>query len=305
MDHALEDYFVWDVDPIVLSLGAFELRWYSFFFFLVFVFGYGLWQWQMRRGGHDPVPISRFLIWGAVGVIAGGRLGHCLFYEPEFYLANPFEILRLSRGGLASHGSVAGLVIGLVFYARFYGYSIWECFDRLSFSTMFAGSMVRLGNLFNSEIVGTEWYGAWAVRFPAYAAKLQAQWERENGSLGFTAQALPRHPSQIYELAGMWAIFAILLIVDRRLGEQRPRGLMVGLTCVLYFSFRFAVEQVKDYQRFTLLVPDVTQQVIRVVPAAELTVGQWLSLPWLLFFLVVLVYSIRAKLPASVPSPSD
>lgn len=302
MNRDLSQYPVWEVDPTMFSIGPVELRWYSFFFFMVFVFGYLLWHWQMLRGGHDPVPVSRILVWGAVGVIAGGRLGHCLFYEPEFYLAHPLEILRLTRGGLSSHGSSAGIALSLVLYSRYYGFSIWECFDRFSFSAMFAGSMVRFGNFFNSEIVGLEWYGPFALRFPRYAAKMQAVWEREHGPLGWTAQALPRHPSQLYEVAGMWTIFAILLLVDRRLGENRPRGMLVALMCTLYFGFRFAIEQLKEFQRFAELAPDATQQVIRVTPSAELTMGQWLSIPWIALFAGVLVYSLTAKLPASVPS---
>jgi phosphatidylglycerol:prolipoprotein diacylglycerol transferase len=301
----LSTYPLWNVDPVMLRIGPAEIRYYSLFFFLVFVLGYVFFIRQMERGGHSALCASRMLIWAPIAVIAGGRIVHCLFYEPDYYLAHPWQILDVRRGGLASHGSALGLVIAFVLFARWYRYSILEVFDRFALSAMLGASMVRFGNFFNSEIVGREWYGPWAIRFERFAQKSQRHWEAAHGPLGWTVQPLPRHPVQLYEGLGMIAIFAVAYLVDRRLGEHRPRGMLIGLTLTLYFSFRFGIEYLKEYQRFATLEPDPVMHVIRVVPTADVTMGQWLSLPFALAFFALFLVSLRLRLPAAVPSPSD
>lgn len=291
METQFAEFFVWNADPVMIRFAGRSLRWYSFFYFLVFVCGYVLWHWQMRRGGHGAVPTSRLLLWMLVGLLTGARLGHCLFYEPEFYLAHPLEILNLSRGGVSSHGGTIAIFLTLFLYARRYEYSYPELGDRISFAVMFSAALVRFGNFFNSEIVGREWYGPLAIRFPRFTAKLQNDWENVHGPLGWTAQALPRHPVQLYEAFGIWLVLLVLLLVDRRLGEDRPRGLLAGLFCGLYFVVRFVVEYAKEYLRFHDFVPDAAQQVIRVVPTAGLTMGQWLSLPFIAIGAGVIVWS--------------
>ena len=305
MDPDLAQTALWNVDPVLLRLGSVSIRIYSLCFFAVFVLGYPLWHWQMRRGGHATLPVSRIVPWALVGVLVGGRLAHCLFYEPEHYLAHPLDILDLRRGGVASHGSALGLVVALALYARRYGWSFLEVADRFALPAMLGAALVRIGNLFNSEIVGREWDGAWALRFPRFAARIQAEWESANEPLGWSAQALPRHPAQLYEATAALAVFAVVWLVDRRLGESRPRGLLTGIFGTLYFSLRFAVEAWKEYQRFSELAPDPTLQVIHVLPAAGLTMGQWLSLPFALVFLCVWVHALRTRRPAAHLSPAD
>jgi phosphatidylglycerol:prolipoprotein diacylglycerol transferase len=301
----LSAYFLWNVDPVMFRIAGRGVRWYSFFYFLVFLLGYALWHWQMLRGGHDAVPTSRLLLWMLVGLLTSARLGHCLFYEPEFYLSHPLEILNLSRGGVSSHGGTIGIFVTLALYARRYDFSPPEVADRISFATMFGAALVRFGNVFNSEIVGREWYGPWAVRFPRFSEHIQKIWERTNEPLGWTAQPLPRHPVQLYEALGIWCVLAVLFAVDRRYGEGRPRGLLAGLFCCLYFVVRFIVEYWKEYLRFHEFVPDAAEHVIRVVPTAGLTLGQWLSLPFIVIGAGIIVWSLRTRLPASRPSRFD
>jgi prolipoprotein diacylglyceryl transferase len=305
MEPDLSAYFLWNVDPVMFHVAGRGLRWYSFFYFLVFLVGYALWHWQMIRGGHDAVPTSRLLLWMLVGLLTGARLGHCLFYEPEFYLSHPLEILNLSRGGVSSHGGTVAIFITLALYARRFDFSFPEVADRISFATMFGAALVRFGNFFNSEIVGREWYGPWAVRFPRFAEHIQKVWERTNEPLGWTAQPLPRHPVQLYEALGIWCVLALLFAIDRRHGEDRPRGLLAGLFCCLYFVVRFIVEYWKEYLRFHEFVPDAAERVIRVVPTAGLTMGQSLSLPFIAIGAGIVVWSLRTRLPASKPSRFD
>ena len=301
----LSGYFVWNADPVLMRVAGKAIRAYTVCFFLLFVVGYAWWHWQMLRGLHASKPVSRMLPWGAFGIIAGGRLAHCLFYEPAYYLAHPVQILDLSRGGVASHGSVLGLALAIVLYARHYDYSLLELLDRMAPGAVLAASLVRVGTLFNSEIVGREWYGPWAVRFPRFTERLQQDWERAEGPLGWLAQPLPRHPAQLYEAAGMLVVFLLVLAVDRHYGERRWRGLLVGLVLTLLFSFRLAVESFKEYQRFAELAPDAAAQVIRVVPLAQWTMGQWLSPPFVAAGLTLVLFAWRRRLPAARPSRFD
>ncbi len=305
MSADLAAFAVWSPDPVMLRLGGIELRWYGLCFLAVFVLGYLAWHRQMLRGGHAFAPVSRVLAWAAVGVVAGGRLAHCLLYEPDVYLRDPLAILDLSRGGLASHGSTAGVVLALFLYARRHRYAFVEVLDRFAFSAMLGAALVRVGNFMNSEVVGREWWGPWALRFERFATRSQAAWEGDHGPLGWTAQPLPRHPSQLYEVAGALAVLTVLVAVDRRLGESRPRGLLAGLCVVLYFGFRFGVEFAKEFQRLGTLAPDAGLQVIRVVPEAGLTLGQWLSIPFALAGAALVVWALRIRAPAAAPSRSD
>lgn len=272
--------FLWNIDPVFVRFADGAIRYYSVCFFLVFLVGYTSWRKRMLRGGHTVHVANALVPFAVFGVIAGGRLAHCLLYEPDYYLAHPMQILNLGRGGLASHGSAAGLLVMFVLYGTIYRISLLEIGDRFAIASMFGASFVRLGNFFNSEIVGTEWCGPWAVRFERFAQHSQRIWESSHGPLGWQAQPIPRHPAQLYEWAGMLLVGAVLWWVDRRRGESAPRGQQTGLLWVLYFSFRFALEGVKEFQRFAARETDVTNQVIHVVPTADVTMGQWLSLPF-------------------------
>lgn len=305
MDPDLARFPIWDADPVLLRVGSAQLRVYSALLFVLFASGYAAFHWQMRRAGHGLVPTSRFLLWGTGSVLIAGHLGHCLFYEPDYYLRHPWQILDLRRGGLSSHAAFAGLALGVWLYARRYEYSWLEVWDRFAIGTVVGGTFIRIGNLFNSEIVGREWYGPWAVRFPRFADRLQAQWEAAHGPLGWTAQALPRHPTQVYEIVGMLGLLGILLAIDRHYGERRPRGVLFGALLTVYFPGRFVVEFFKEYQRFGELAPDPVEHVIRVLPSAGLTMGQWLSIPFFLIGLASLAYAHRYRLPAAQMSRFD
>jgi len=307
----LSQFTVWDIDPVAFRFGGRAIRYYSVFYLLAMVFGYLAFHRQMLRGGHGLVPTSQFALWMFVGVMVGGRLGHCLFYEPEFYLKHPLLILDLTRGGVSSHGATIAIFVTLFLYAKRYAYSFYEMADRFSIGCLIGAAMIRLGNFFNSEIVGREWHGPWAIRFPRYTAFVQDQWERGlgstpgHGSLGWVAQSLPRHPVQLYEAAGIFCVVLVLWIVDRRYGEGRPRGLIAGLFLTLYFSTRFIVEYFKEYLRFATLSPDGAELVIRTLPSAGLTMGQQLSLPFIAIGLWFWIRALWLREPAALLSRFD
>lgn len=273
--------FVWDVSPVLLKLGPIQVRYYGLLFALMLIGGYYLWQWQMLRGGHTQREAEGFFLWGAIAVIAGARLGQVLFYDPGRYLANPIEILYVWRGGLASHGATIGLVLVLYLYARHLKLSKLEVLDRFSMSAALGALMVRIGNFMNSEIVGRVTDVPWAVKFPRCIYDRHLPLDRVPG----------RHPSQIYEVfLGLFVLLALYL-VDRKYKEERPLGLLAFLFFLLYFSGRFVVEFFKEYQT---LSPE----------RSFLTMGQWLSIPFVLIGAYGVVRALRNPVPTSSLRPA-
>jgi prolipoprotein diacylglyceryl transferase len=273
--------FVWDLSPILLRLGPIQVRYYGLLFALMLIGGYYIWQWQMLRGGHTQREAEGFFLWGAIAVIAGSRLGQVLFYDPARYLANPIEILYVWKGGLASHGATLGLVLVLVLYARHLKLSRLEVLDRFTMSAALGALMVRIGNFMNSEIVGRVTDVPWAVKFPRSIYDSHLPLDRVPA----------RHPSQIYEVfLGIFVILSLYL-VDRKYKEERPLGLLASLFFILYFSGRFVVEFFKAYQT---LSPD----------RSVLTMGQWLSIPFVVIGCFMLYRALQSPIPTSSLRPA-
>ncbi|MBU2546997.1 MAG: prolipoprotein diacylglyceryl transferase [Proteobacteria bacterium] len=249
---------IWDIDPIIWRIGGVVgLRYYGLLFSCVLLGGYFLFLWQVKRAGGTDDDVAAMVFPGAIGTIVGARLGHVIFYEPWYALQNPLWVLEVWKGGLASHGATIGLLLAIWYYARRHGQSYAECLDRFCFSAALAATLVRIGNFFNSEIVGRPTDGTWGVRFPRY-------------DMVPAAEAPLRHPTQLYEAAMGLAVLGLLLWVDRRLGgEKRPRGAITATFGAAYFTGRFVVEFFKAHQA----LPD----------AFPLTMGQLLSIPAALF----------------------
>ncbi|MBN2343551.1 MAG: prolipoprotein diacylglyceryl transferase [Deltaproteobacteria bacterium] len=247
----MEHGFVWDLDPVIAYLGPLQLRYYGIIFASMLYIGFIIWRKQMLRGGYSLDLAERFLIWGVLAVLIGARLGHCFFYEPERYLADPITILHFWKGGLASHGATVGLVVTMALFCKKYNLRYLEVLDRMSMPSAVGAAAVRLGNFFNSEIVGRPTDGTWGVDFVRYNAMMG-----EPSTL--------RHPSQLYEFfMGMFVLLALYL-ADKWAGkEKRPLGLLAGLFLVLYFAGRFTVEYFKEFQ---------------TLEDSALTMGQYLSI---------------------------
>ena len=250
--------FIWDLNPTILHLGPLQLRYYGIIFASMLYIAFILWKKQVLRGGYSEELADKFLLWGVIGVLAGARLGHCFFYEPERYLADPVTILYFWKGGLASHGATIGVPIALILFALRYKLNVLETLDRCTMSSAVGAAAVRLGNFFNSEIVGRPTDVPWAVRFPWHDCRSPEMCEA----------AVPRHPSQLYEFAfGLFVLFT-LYWADKKAGEEkRPLGMMTGIFLGLYFFGRFCVEFVKEYQVDRL-----------IEKASFLTMGQYLSI---------------------------
>lgn len=258
----------WTFSPVAFHAGDIGVRWYSIAHMINFAVGYALGRWQVIRAGGRERDADIFLVFAVIAALVGGRLGHLLFYEFDRLVADPSVLFRFGEGGIASHGATLGLIVVVFGFSRWRGVSFLDVADRGSFAAAFGSGLIRLGNLANSEIVGRATDQTWGFRFPRYDGR-----ETE----------LVRHPSQLYEFAIGMAILAVLLIVDRRLGEERPKGLIWSLFLALYFTGRFGVEFFKEYQTLT----------------GGLTMGQWLSIPLALGGWIGVVLALKFGQPAT------
>lgn len=273
---------VWDVSPTILELGPIKLRYYGLIFAAMLMGGFYIFRWQMLRGGYSEKQADRYLLFGVLGVVIGSRLGHVMFYEPGRYFSNPIEILKIWKGGLASHGATIGLLFVSYLFARSEKIKVLEIFDRITMPAALGATAVRIGNFFNSEIVGRATDVPWAIKFP----------------LGYQDAGLPlelvpaRHPSQLYEALMGLCVLATLYLIDRKFKEERPLGLLFGTFGILYFGGRFLIEFVKEYQAIS---PD----------ASILTMGQYLSLPFIAIGLYFVYQSYRNPVPTSTFRPAQ
>ncbi|MFT5432271.1 MAG: phosphatidylglycerol:prolipoprotein diacylglycerol transferase [Myxococcota bacterium] len=264
--------WTWDIDPILLPIwGPLKIRWYGLAFLGVFYFGYRTLSWQLSRRREDGVELaSRFVNWAVVGVIVGAWFGHRFFYEFDRVLENPMYLIDVSKGlaGLSSHGATIGVIVAIFLFARRYKMPPGELYDAFMWSACISAILVRLGNFFNSEIVGRPADVPWAVCLPR-----------------FEQPPIPRHPSQLYEVIIGLSIFAVLMLVDRMAGKgKRPRWLMTGVWFALYFLSRFTVEFFKAHQT---LQDD-----------AALTMGQYLSIPFAIMGASLAVYALMKNTPS-------
>jgi len=259
----------WAANPEIIHLGPFRIRWYGLLFALGFLLGYRIVLGMYRREGKPTGDLDRMLIYMIVGTIVGARLGHCFFYEPAYYLSHPAEIVKFWKGGLASHGGAIGIFTAFFLYSRRHPDPplLW-ILDRLAGPTALGGCFIRIGNLFNSEILGVPASVPWAFVF-----------ER--------VDEVPRHPVQLYESLSYLTIFVILMAIYRRYGAKVRPGLLLGLFFVLVFSARFLLEFAKSRQAaFDQDLP--------------LSMGQMLSLPLVAVGIVLLVRAARLN-----PKPAD
>ena len=257
------NYIVWNVDPIMLRLGPLEVRYYGLLFALGFLVGYYIVKYFFKKENTPLEEIDKMALYIILGSIIGARLGHCFFYEPAYFFANPIEILFVWKGGLASHGGAIGLILGLWLYSRkSWNHSLLHILDRIAVPTALAGSFIRLGNLFNSEIYGYETNLPWGFVFVR------------------DGQTMPHHPTQIYESLGYLIIFLVLLFMYNKRNGIINRGFLVGWMVMLIFVLRFFVEFIKNVQ-------------VDFEQTMSLNMGQWLSIPFIIGGITLIVISRR------------
>ncbi len=259
----------WNPDPEIFRIGSFAIRWYGLLFASGFLFGYIIMKKMFSNEGLGDDVLDRLTIYMAIGTILGARLGHCLFYEPDFYLKHPLEILMIWHGGLASHGAAIGILLALWMFVKKEKKDYLWILDRIAVVVALAGFLIRMGNLMNSEIYGKETTVPWGFVFL-----------RNN-------EMVPKHPTQIYEGLAYLLIFFLLYRIYWKTKGKSYQGLLIGLFLVLVFSARFFIEFVKENQ-------------VPFEAGLKLNMGQSLSIPFVIGGIGVLIWSFRNKKPGFI-----
>ena len=264
------NHWVWNVSPEIIELGPLRLRWYGVFFALGFVLGYEIVAQFYRREQRPVENLSSLAVYLMLGTVIGARLGHVLFYQPDYYLARPWEIVMIWQGGLASHGGFAGVLIAIALYLRKYpDMSFLQLADRLAIPSILTASLIRVGNLFNSEILGTPSNVPWAVVFAR-------------------VDSLPRHPAMLYEASAYLTVFCILYAAYWKTRIMEFPGRTLGMSLALCFLARFLIEFVKENQ-------------VPFEQRLPLDMGQLLSIPFVITG-VILIYISKPPSPRSIQS---
>jgi phosphatidylglycerol:prolipoprotein diacylglycerol transferase len=221
----------WNIDPVLISFGSIEIRWYG----LMFVIGFSLGYWYVNKKflkyGLTEDHTNSLLNYLVLGTMIGARLGHCLFYDPSYYLSNPHKILFIWEGGLASHGGYAGIITAMYLYMKKFknDISFFEVTDVVCGVAVVTGAFIRIGNFFNSEILGHPSDVPWAIIFKRH-------------------DLIPRHPAQLYESLGylICGLTGVYLYEKKR--EGWPVGRIFGIVLAMSFTFRFFIEFFKENQ---------------------------------------------------------
>ena len=268
-------YVHWNVNPDIFHLGGITVRWYGLLFVSGFILGYYIFRKFFQREGipADRV-IDPLLYTLLIGTLVGARLGHCIFYQPDYYfgsLKGFLESFQPWKGGLASHGGAVALILAMIWFARKYGRkynfdTLW-LLDHLAIATAFAGAFIRFGNLMNSEIYGDVTTLPWGFIF-----------ER-------VGETQPKHPTQLYEALSYLILGIILVLLYNKRLDKMYRGTFIGLFLVGCFGMRFLIEFIKE--------PQVEFEV-----NMALDMGQILSIPFILIGIGFLVYAYMRKIPA-------
>lgn len=261
-------YIVWDFNPTLLNIGGFEIRWYGLMWALAIMVGTWLFGFFARRENLPQTLVDSAFVYIVLGTIIGARVGHCLFYEPEYYLPAPWKIITEFRdGGLASHGATMAMMVAIFLCARKNRVHWLWIMDRIGVIACIGGALIRLGNLFNSEIVGSVTTCPWAFQFVRLYRNLPLE------------QIPAQHPAQLYEALCYLVLFGILMSLYMFTRAGNFRGFLSGATLLGIFLFRFCVEFIKVVQ------VDFEQEM-------TLDMGQWLSVPFIFIGALLIKYSL-------------
>jgi phosphatidylglycerol:prolipoprotein diacylglycerol transferase len=262
-------------DPIAIKLGPLAVHWYGLMYLVAFVLFLLLGRFRIKRGklsGWRVEEMDDLLFYGVLGVILGGRLGYVLFYKPEYYFSHPLDIFKVWEGGMAFHGGFLGVLIAMWLFGRKTQRGFWAITDFIAPLVPIGLAFGRLGNFINGELWGrvTTPQSWWAMGFPAARdadsalAATNPQWQEWFLQYGM----LPRHPSQLYQAALEGLILFIILWLYS--GKPRKPGQVSAVFLLGYGLFRFIAEFAREPDAFLGLL------------AANLSMGQWLSLPMIL-----------------------
>lgn len=274
----MNDFIIeWAPNEIIFSLGPIAIRWYSLMFLLAFYIGFQILKKIYIKEKKNVALLDPFLIHMVLGTIIGARLGEVFFYNWEYFQNNLLEIflpIKLNDSGidfvgfrgLSSHGATVGIIISIIIYKIRYKYdSVLWIFDRLVIAVALGGMFVRVGNFFNSEIVGKFTNSDFGVVFLN------------------RGDSLPRHPAQLYEAFGYLILFVTLLIIYNKSKLSFNKGFIFGYFLTTLFIIRFVVEYVKESQ-------GGIENTLGII-----STGQWLSIPFIIMGILLMINSFIIK----------
>lgn len=277
------NYINWNVDPEIINVFGISIRYYSLLFVSGLILCIFILGWIYKRENLPSEHLERLSIYGMIGILVGARLGHCLFYEPSYYLSHPLEMILpisfLPDGGikfsgyqgLASHGGILGLLIAIYIYSRKTRHSMIDTLDLIAVVAGLSFVFIRLGNFMNSEIIGNPTTLPWGVIF-----------ERVDN--------IPRHPAQLYEAISYFIIFTIMMLLYKKMRVRLKNGFLFGLGAVLFFTARLLIEFLKENQ-------------VGFEDKMTLNMGQLLSLPFIAVGFGFIIYGLiktRKSLNANI-----
>ena len=271
-------YITWNPSLEVFSIGAFSIRWYSLMWLIGLAMAYLMVRWLYKKQNIPNEKFEPLFIYCFLGILVGARLGHCIFYQPDYFLTSwkgfvemllPIKITAdgwhmTGYQGLASHGGTLGLILALLLYVRHFKVPVWTVLDNIAIATGITTCCIRIGNLMNSEIVGkvTDESLPWAFWFVQNDHNL-----------------VLRHPGQLYEAIAYALLFLLMIILYKKMPQKVGTGFYFGLCLAYIFTFRFFIEYFKEVQE-------------AFEEGLPFDMGQILSIP----FIIIGVYCmIRAK----------
>ncbi len=272
------------IDPVVFSLGPFDVHWYGIMYLLAFLFFWVIGNWVAKNRawwGWSPQEVGDVLFYGMVGVVLGGRLGYVFFYSLDSFLQDPLFLFKITQGGMSFHGGLIGVIVAMWWFARRTGRTFWQVADFAAPLVPVGLGLGRIGNFIGGELWGRTSDVPWAMIFPNsiqaggwQSEALRAAWA--TGSLDHLA----RHPSQLYQACGEgFALFALLAFYSRK---PRPAAAVSGLFLIGYGGFRFMAEFFRE--------PD---EHIGFITGGWLTMGMVLSTPMIAAGVIIMVSAYR------------
>ena len=266
----------WNPNPELFNLfGAISIRYYGLLWAIGIGLAYMVVHYQYRDKKISEEKFEPLFFYCFLGILVGARLGHCLFYDPTYYLSHFWEMILPIRilpdggwkftgyEGLASHGGTLGLIIALWLYCRKTKMNYMDVVDMIAVATPIAACFIRLANLMNSEIIGKASDAPWAFVF-----------ER--------VDMIPRHPAQLYEAIAYFILFLVMIFLYKNYNKRLQRGFFFGLCLTAIFTFRFFIEFLKENQ-------------VGFEDQMSFNMGQWLSVPFVIIGLYSMFFYGRTK----------
>lgn len=266
-----------NIDPVLFSVGPLSVHWYGIGYVIGILFAWWYGKklvnnarlWPNNKAPMDPLALDDFVLWAALGVVIGGRIGYVLFYNFSFYISNPLEIPAVWDGGMSFHGGILGTTVAMILFAKKRGIPVWSMFDTIAAGVPIGLGVVRIANFINSELWGRVSDVSWAVYFP-------------NGG------PLPRHPSQLYEAAlEGFVLFFVLALLIWKGNKLKAPGFIAGAFVAGYGLSRILVEFFRE--------PDAQ---LGYLVGGWMTMGMVLSVPMVLLGVWAMARANRAAAKA-------